>query len=66
MPPVKSQRITARVTPQIRRLAEAAADLRDITLSCFAAEAIGDAARDSLSSQFRPPSGEIREDGSDR
>ncbi len=40
--------ISARVTPRIRKLAEAAADLRRTTLSTFAANAIEDSAQREL------------------
>ena len=40
--------LSARVHPRARRLAEAAAELQGLTLSCFAANAIEEAARREL------------------
>lgn len=41
---MKKQTISARVDVRTRRLAEAAADLRDLSLSAFSAEAIEESA----------------------
>ena len=51
---MKLQTISARVDVHTRRLAEAAAELRGVTLSAFAAEAIEEEAKRMLLER-RPP-----------
>ena len=58
----KTVTVSARVSPRTRRVAEAAAEIRGLTLSQFAAEAIAEAARRELVTEpMQPRSGEAEE-----